>query len=259
MMLMPRKLHLSFAALCCLSFTNALSSPAVVDVQYLERKVEALFRDAKKMPVAISRKKNKKKNEEKIEVKTTFDGDCMVTVAEATEVEHHPDDFRDFLENFGDAFPKVNPMARNVVPLEGNPLRQAVKSVLNFPFPLTNRIMVHWKYLRLNRSPHEHMLIISEEGNQDILRKHLTPQERDQYVLARTFLCVYWIRPIHCPQTGRVRGSSVRYAFSGDTGGTIPAWVQNQVGPKTALDSVQGLMEYVNSNKTKQSACRAAP
>eukprot|EP00539_Tryblionella_compressa_P002145 CAMPEP_0178740714 /NCGR_PEP_ID=MMETSP0744-20121128/4739_1 /TAXON_ID=913974 /ORGANISM="Nitzschia punctata, Strain CCMP561" /LENGTH=110 /DNA_ID=CAMNT_0020393509 /DNA_START=195 /DNA_END=527 /DNA_ORIENTATION=+ len=69
----------------------ALSNTVAGDVQYLERKVEAIFRDAKNLPIAISRPK------EDIQVRTTFNGDCMVTVAEATDMDHHPDDFREFL------------------------------------------------------------------------------------------------------------------------------------------------------------------
>ena len=102
----------------------------------------------------------------------------------------------------------------------------------------------------MNRGPQEHMLILSEQGNQEILDKHLSKQERKDYVLARTFLCVYWILPRKCPQTGQTqKGSCIRYAFSGDTGGTIPAWVQNKVGPKTALDSVEGLLKYVKKQQ----------
>ena len=220
--------------------SKAAATTAQPDVRSLERQVEELFRTAHKLPVAISRRN--------IQVRTTFqtDGNGMISIAEATTDEYTPEQFQEFLQNFGQAFPQINPMARNVIPLEGNPLqKQGVKSVLQFPFPLTDRIMIHWKYLRLNRGPQEHMLILSEQGNQDLVNKYLTRKEREQYVLARTFLCVYWILPRKCQRTGRVQGSCIRYAFSGDTGGTIPAWIQNQVGPKTALDSVQGLLNYV--------------
>ncbi|CAB9525970.1 expressed unknown protein [Seminavis robusta] len=250
--------------------SHALTSP--VDPQYLERKVEELFVNAKQMPLVLSRAYKGNNGDDKpttIHVRTSFDGDTMVSVAEACHPDHDPDEFVEFLENFGAAFPQVNPMARNVQHLEGDAQScQGVKSVLEFPFPLRNRIMLHWKYLRLHRgcsSPkqqkqqqqHEHMLILSEQGNQELLQKHYTPSEQKDYVLARTFLCVYWIKPLRCPQTGNIRGSSIQYAFSGDTGGNIPAWVQNQVGPKTALDSVQGLLDYVGRNQNKKQAASA--
>lgn len=225
-------------------WTTAIATPAAVDVQYLERKVEDLFRTANSLPVVLTRPN--------IQVRTTFEGDCMISIAEATTDDYTPEQFEEFLQNFGQAFPQVNPMAQNVIPLQGDPLqKQGVKSVLKFPFPLTDRIMVHWKYLRMNRGPQgqEHMLILSEQGNEELLDKHLSKKERENYVLARTFLCVYWILPRICSKTGKVQGSCIRYAFSGDTGGTIPAWVQNQVGPKTALDSVQGLLKYVKKQQ----------
>jgi hypothetical protein len=239
-------------ATCLVSTTTALSNKAAApDVLHLERKVEELFRQVHRLPVVLSKRQNNKNNKHhQIQIRTTFDGDCMVSVAEATTTDYLPDDFKPFLEQFNHAFPQVNPMAQKVIPLEGNRLQQAVKSILKFPFPLQNRIMVHWKYLRLDRSPQEHMLLFSEQGNQHLLERYITPQERHDYVLARTFLCVYWIRPLTCPQTGTVQGSCIRYAFSGDTGGTIPAWVQKQVGPKTALDSVQGLLKYVQKQQS---------
>jgi hypothetical protein len=46
---------------------------------------------------------------------------------------------------------------------------------LNLPFPLIDRIMVHWKYLNHHRNPDERILIMTEEVNEDILAKHLTP------------------------------------------------------------------------------------
>lgn len=231
-----RSLLLAFGSYCL--STNALS-----EVQLLAKKVETIFEEVASLPVSISREKGN------IQVRNKFDGDCMVSVSEAKVVDHHPEDFREFLENFSEAFPKVNPMARNVIPLEGNKDRQAVKTILKFPFPLTDRIMVHWKYLNLDRSPDEHMLIISERGNEDILAKHLTAEEKNKYVLARTFLSVYWIKPVY-KENGELCGTNIKYAFSGDTGGSIPAWIQNTVGPKTALDSVKGLIDYVKKRAT---------
>lgn len=236
------------AVLVC---TRALALPrhdaGVKDTRILEDKVEDLFRDVSSLPLSMTRQKGN------IEVRTKFDGDSnMISVAEIKQVDHHPDSFRGFLEDFAKAFPQTNPMVRTVVSLEQSKDREALKSILKFPFPLSDRIMVHWKYLKLNRSPNEHMLIISERENEGILERHLTQEEKKNFVLARTFLCVYWIKPIH-DENGKVVGSTVKYAFSGDTGGAIPALIQKAVGPKTALDSVRGLLKYVGLERSSLS------
>jgi hypothetical protein len=69
------------------------------------------------------------------------------------------------------------------------------------------------------------------------------------YVLARTFLCAYVVKPVF--KNGELIGSSIRYVFSGDTGGAIPQWVQRAVGPKTALDSLAGMMKFVEGQNNK--------
>jgi len=206
----------------------------------LERKVEELFEKSETLPLSMSRDKGN------IEVRTKWEGDKMITVAQAKLVENmKPSDVKPFFENFTEAFPKVNPMCRNVVHLENDTeqSREAIKSILKFPFPLDNRIMVHWKYLKMDRNPDEHMLIISEEGNSDIMTKHFTDEEKKKYVLARTFLCAYLVKP--CIENGKTIGTNIQYAFSGDVGGSVPKWVQNAVGPKTAFDSVKGLVNFV--------------
>jgi hypothetical protein len=113
---------------------------------------------------------------------------------------------------------------------------------------LTDRVMVHWKYLKLDRSPNEHMLITSEEDNDELLEKHFHgTKDEKSFVLARTFLCAYWIKPVYEGQ--QIVGSTIRYMFSGDIGGSVPAMVQNTVGPKTAFDSVKGLIDYVEKKR----------
>ena len=110
-------------------------------------------------------------------------------------------------------------------------------------------IQIHWKYTRLDRAPDEHLLMISEQGNDELLEQFHSSHEKKHYVLGRTFLCAYWIKPVY--EGANVVGANIRYAFSGDTGGIIPKFIQDMVGPKTALDSVEGLIRHVESKKTK--------
>ena len=205
----------------------------------LEQKGMNLFDDAKHLPVTMSREKGN------IEVRTSWQGNNMITIGEAKMVEHHSDEFISFLENFNAAFPKVNSMVRNVVSVKRENGREGVKSILHFPYPLKDRIMIHYKYLKLNRAQGDHLLIISDEENQGLLKKFLTSDDEKKYVLGRTFLCAYWVKPVYCSNNKKVIGSNVKYAFSGDTGGSIPLWIQNMIGPKTGLDSVRGLVEYI--------------
>ena len=77
-----------------------------------------------------------------IDVRVKWDGPSMLAVAETKFTPHHPREFRNFLENFASEFPKVNSMVKNVDVLKKEGEREGVKSILNFPFPLANRLMV---------------------------------------------------------------------------------------------------------------------
>lgn len=204
----------------------------------LEKEIISLFQnDLHSLPIHMS------KDDGNIQVRVKWDGDHMLTFCEAKQTDIHPSKFRDYLTNFSTEFPKVNPMAQEIVDLEQKEDRIGVKTFLKFPFPLSNRIMVHWRYLKLDRHPDEHLLWMSERGNEEMLQKHLTKAERKKYILARTFLCAYWIKPVR--SENKVVGSQIMYIFSGDTGGNIPSFIQSAVGPKSAVDSVHGLIKYL--------------
>lgn len=233
-----KSLLLSSLALILLLSSGHAASTNIIEE--LEKKVTSLFEnDYKSLPVTMS------KDSGNIEVRVRWDGDQMLTFCEAKLVDLHPNRFRNFLTDFSREFPKVNAMAKSIVNLETDELnrRDAVKTVLKFPFPLSDRLMIHWKYLQLDRKPEEHMLILSERGSEHLLNKYRSTEEEKKYVLARTHLCAYRIIPVR--RGGNVVGSTIQYVFSGDTGGVIPAFVQNAVGPKTAYDSVHGLIKHI--------------
>merc|ERR1719148_227311 len=170
----------------------------------------------------------------------------MLTIGEAKLVPYHPNEVRQCLENFSDSFPKVNPMCKSVVHLkQQGEIRTGVKSRLKFPFPLSDRIMIHWQYNLFDKDNDEHMVMFSEEGNDALLEEFHTQEEKDNFVLGRTFLCAYWVKPVYNKNKDNIVGSSIRYIFSGDTGGYIPKAIQNTLGPKTAYDSVRGLIDYL--------------
>jgi len=208
-----------------------------VTFQDLERQVVSLFEKAGSLPLRLS------KDGGNIEVRTDFDGPNMVSLAEAKMIGRPPSAFRGFLENFNDAFAQNDPMVQEIRHLEHDQSREGIKAFLQFPAPVSNRIMVHWKYLQLHRRPDEHMLILSEGGNQGLLDKYLSAEEKKKYVLARTFLCAYWVSPVSDAQ-GQVIGSNIKYAYSGDVGGSIPARIQRWIGPKNSLDSLKVLIGF---------------
>ena len=240
-----RALRVLLSVLLFLSIDASISvTPSkdhgAVSLQELDREVTSLFEDElHKLPVTMT------KDSGNIEVRVRWDGDRMLTFCEAKHVDLHPNQFRTFLGDFSRQFSKVNPMAKEIIDLECDPHnnREAVKTVLAFPFPLSDRLMIHYKYLQLDRSPDEHLLILSERGNDKLLEKYWTEEEKKKLVLARTFLCAYWIKPVR--NGTQVVGSKVQYMFSGDTGGNVPQWLQSAVGPKTAYDSVHGLIRHV--------------
>eukprot|EP00555_Chaetoceros_dichaeta_P006981 CAMPEP_0198257790 /NCGR_PEP_ID=MMETSP1447-20131203/7372_1 /TAXON_ID=420782 /ORGANISM="Chaetoceros dichaeta, Strain CCMP1751" /LENGTH=239 /DNA_ID=CAMNT_0043944773 /DNA_START=106 /DNA_END=825 /DNA_ORIENTATION=- len=203
----------------------------------LEGKVLTLFEEANSLPISLS------KDDGNIEVRTKFDDQYFTTLAEAKIVKSHPKDHKGFLENFLEAFAQADPMVKGINALEHDNQREGVKAFLNFPFPIKDRVMVYWKYLKLNRNQDEHMIILSEKGNQSLLDKYLSPDERENYVLGRIFLCAYWVKPVYGADKNIV-GSNIRYMFSGDVGGAMPKWVQSSVGPKNALESLKGFIKY---------------
>ena len=96
------------------------------------------------------------------------------------------------------------------------------------------------------------MIVLSEDGNNKLLEDFHSLEEKTKYVLGRTHLYVYWIKPVCSDDEERnVVGSNIRYAFSGDIGGSIPKYLQNSLGPKTAFDSVQGMIKLVECKRKK--------
>jgi len=225
---------------------NANSDSAKRIGDELEQKLEVLFEEARSLPISLSR------DDGNIEIRNTFEpgesGDEMVTLAEAKFVAGNPNSYKRYLENFNSAFEEVDPMVKKVHSLErdGNE-REGIKVFLKFASPVSDRVMVHWKYVKLNHGVNkdEHLMMLSEKGNANLIRKYLTKEESDNNVLARTFLCAYWIKPIYeKDDTKKIIGSNIRYVYSGNVGGYMPKRLINFLGPKTALTSLKGMIGY---------------
>ena len=175
----------------------------------------------------------------------------MISYAEAPRVEGlTPDDFKATLENFAEEYPKFNDLASSVTTVDSVEGKDVLKVVLDFPWPLWNRLMVTVKYVQLNEGDGKdsHLLILSEEGNQDLLGKHVSADDRKNFVIARNFLTAWLIKPIS-DDSGTVIGSRVQYLASLDVGGSVPSFVQDSQTPDTAYDSVFGLVQHVKAKK----------
>lgn len=208
----------------------------------LEKQVVDLFNEAATLPLSLSRDNGN------IEVRTKFDGQSMISLAEVKLINQPPSAFKGYLENFNNAFAEADPMVKEVRHLEidesDSHKREGIKAFLKFPSPISDRVMVHWKYLKLNRNKEDdHLMILSEKNNEKLLSEYLTEEEKKKYVLARTFLCAYWVKPVRDVKDN-VIGSTIRYVYSGDVGGSMPERIQRWVAPKNALNSVKGIIGY---------------
>ena len=213
----------------------------------LEKRIEALFEEASSLPVALSRNKSGTS----IEVRLNFEGAHMTSLAEARVDRIPPSAFRGYLENFRDATTENDPTIKEMQLLgideNDRHKREGIKVRLKLPFPLKERIMIHWKYLTIGRNGNEdeHLLILSEQNNEELLEKFLTKKEREKCVLARTFLCAYWIKPIRDQDDSNIiTGSTIQYVFSGDIGGNIPKNFQEWVAPQTNMDTIRKVIRY---------------
>ena len=223
--------------------TNSDDNDGLRDV--LESRIIELFDESSNLPITITRDDGTTK----VEGRIRHDGSAaMVAMAEAHVKGIPPNYFKGFLVDFRESTLQANPTVSDFQIVEPDPSkkREGVKLVMDLPFPLSNRVMLHYKYLTLNRNgdPDEHLLILSEKNNQALLEKFLTPAEERKYVLAKTFLGAYWLRPVRDPTDGSVTGTTVRYVFSGDMGGSLPKKILEWSAPKTMLEGVEGIVAY---------------
>ena len=224
--------------------TAASSSPKSCEKEsigdLLEKRVVDLFDEASTLPVSLTR------NDGNIEVRTKFEGQHLTSLAEA-RVDQPPSAFKGYLENYNDAFAETVSMVKEIQHLEIDETdkhkREGIKAFLQFPFPVSDRLMIHWKYLKLDRNQDEHLMMLSEDNNETLLDRFLSKKEEEKYVLARTFLCAYWVKPIRDSKE-KIIGSSIKYVYSGDVGGSMPQKVQRWVAPKNALDSIRSVIGY---------------
>mmetsp|Transcript_20817 Transcript_20817/g.45083 ORF Transcript_20817/g.45083 Transcript_20817/m.45083 type:complete len:255 (+) Transcript_20817:39-803(+) len=220
-------------------------------VTALERRVLQLFAEVENLPPTISRQNGN------VQVRTLFTDEegqegRMVNLCEFKNVDFLPQDFQVFFDNFSDILPKVDDLVSTATVVESGAERQGMKVTMEMPFPLAPRITFYYKYSLKHRAPDEHMLILSEVDTEHLIQECMEDGgEYDKYTLARTFLSVYWVKPVYgdAKDSSKVTGSQLKYAWSGDMGGLLPTWVQNSAAPKQSLDAIKRLVEFVAEHK----------
>ena len=82
----------------------------------------------------------------------------------------------------------------------------------------------------------KYMIVLLEEGNNKLLEDFHSLEEKTKYILSRTHLYVYWIKPVCSDdEEWNVVGSNIRYAFSGDIGGSIPKYLNVKGRSRTEI------------------------
>ena len=248
----------------------------------LAEQVAGLFETAPDLPVTSSRSGDGFSMEVRLRFGGNDDNDkdgaaVMTSIAEARIPGIPPSAFKGFLVNFKESMeadPAIQRLDIVRADGDGDPdddsnnnnsgfRREGVRLFLKFPFPLSNRVMVHWKYLSLGYQgdPDEHLLILSERDNEALLETVLPADDRRGYVLGRTFLAAYWIQPLRENGNGgggTITGTTIKYVFSGDLGGSIPAKIQEWTAPQNMLRTIQSVVTYGRNHHHHQAAAAAA-
>jgi hypothetical protein len=62
---------------------------------------------------------------------------------------------------------------------------------------------------------------MSERGAEELIQANLTPEEKEDCVLAKLFVSGWHFKPVHSPE-GEIIGTKIHYVISADAGGNIP-------------------------------------
>ena len=120
-------------------------------------------------------------------VRQSWDGDRMVSVAEAKVIEGlAPDDFKEFLTRWAE--PEVGMAANHLLnkvekvdQVEGY---EVCKVEVKIPWPLWNRVMINTHYPCLENENGEVIYFFSCTGNDELKEKHFSAADKKNFVLA---------------------------------------------------------------------------
>ena len=98
--------------------------------------------------------------------------------------------------------------------------------------------MVVGKYLDFGVEPEVDQFYMSSKWNEELIEKHFTQnKECKKLVLATLFISAWRLTPIK-DASGAIIGTNCLYLYNAAANGSIPTWLQNKQGPKTAIDAL---------------------
>ena len=148
--------------------------------QSLVSKARAQFEKAEELPVVI------KKEDGNVLIRQTWDGDRMVSVAEAKVVEGlAPEDFMEFLVRWDEVGLEANKRLTKIElvdEVEGN---KVCKVQVKTPWPIWRRVLINTHYgPNLDAETGELIMLFSDQGNEELKQKHFSANDKKNYVLA---------------------------------------------------------------------------
>merc|ERR1712083_457776 len=222
--------------------SSSVLSRAQIGQQLMETAV-AMFEKAADLPVVIQKDKGN------VTVRQTWDGDKMVSVAEAKVVEGLiPADFKAFFERWHEVGCEANDILKESTLVDEVEGLKVCKIIVKTPWPIWNRCLINTFYPFFDREDGSQIFFFSCNGNDELKEKHFTKKDKKNFVLALQFVGGWIISPIK-DEAGNVTGSNLKYLNSSDAKGNIPQFIQKSEGPKTAVQPVVGTIDWIRKQK----------
>lgn len=94
--------------------------------------------------------------------------------------------------------------------------------------------------------------MLSGDGNEQYTDDQtiFTPQERKKLALGHVHISGIWVKPVK-NEAGVVTGTHFLFFNMFEAGGNVPTFVQNKLGPKSALDQIKGTIKWATEYKAK--------
>ena len=162
-----------------------------------------------------------------------------------------PDDFKGFFENWDTVGASANATIESITKVGTDSGVDTLKIVAKAPWPLSNRIMFSTRYMELDLDG-GHMMLFCSDTNERYMNDEaiFSAKEKKKLVVATVFCSGWWVKPVK-DESGAVVGTHILYYSAIEAGGNIPTFVQNTQGPKTAMNSLKGSIEWAKANKGK--------
>lgn len=184
-----------------------------------------------------------------IEVRADWDNDnkiiCVAEMKLAKDLT--PDEFKTFFLNVWEqVILDINPLLYEATLVE----EQIIKTKAKAPWPISDRGMIVAKYLDYIVEPGVDQFYMSSLGVEDgMIQKHFTQaSDCQKMVLATLFVSAWRLTPVN-DEEGATIGTKAMYLYHAAANGSIPTWLQNLQGPKTAIDALRGAVNYLRQKK----------